>query len=90
MFYFAIGLIVVGYLIFIGLMKVKCTSLLNTCPLVIISTALVSLLLFLTDHAIAASFVLLLGAFFSVEILLALRQWAKNTLGSSQNTINRP
>jgi hypothetical protein len=57
---------------------------------VIISTALTSLILFLTDHALAASLVLFLGVFFSVEILLALKQWAKDTLNSSQNAINNP
>ena len=72
MFYFAIGVWVIGYLAFCGLMKVECSKLFITCPCVVIGTALTSIILYLTHHTFAAFVVMVAGVSFSLLIIYTI------------------
>jgi chromate transport protein ChrA len=74
MFYFIAGLVVGGYLVYCGFMKVNCTTLVGICPIAIIVPGLAALVLFLKGEEMIASLVLVLGIALSTLMLAAIRK----------------
>ncbi len=74
MFYFVVGLVVVGYLIFIGLLKVNVKPLKISCPCTFVAATAVSVILYFTDHVALAWIVFFLGLYLLSITLLAIRK----------------
>lgn len=74
MFYFVVGLVVVGYLIYIGLMKVNIKPLKISCPCTFVAATVLSVFLFVTDHKALAWIVFFLGVYLLSITLLAIRK----------------
>ncbi|MAT40793.1 MAG: hypothetical protein CL609_00515 [Anaerolineaceae bacterium] len=74
MFYFVIGALVVGYLIYSGLCKLKSKPLKITCPCTFVAASAVAAALYMTDHKVLAWIVLLFGIYLFAISLMALRK----------------
>lgn len=74
MFYFVIGALVVGYLIYSGLSKLKAKSLKISCPCTFVAASAVAIALYMTDHKVLAWIVLLFGVYLLSITLLAIRK----------------
>ena len=74
MFYFIIGAIVVGYLIYTGLSKLQAKPLKISCPCTFVAAAAVATFLYTTDHKLLAWIVLLFGIYLLAITLMALRK----------------
>ncbi len=83
MFYFVVGLVVVGYLIFIGLLKFKVTPLKIACPCTFVAATAVSIILYATDHIALAWIAFLLGLYLLSITLLAIRKSTQQNLSSA-------
>ncbi|MDX9850780.1 MAG: hypothetical protein RBT01_09755 [Anaerolineaceae bacterium] len=74
MFYFVVGLVVVGYLIFIGLLKINVKPLKISCPCTFVAATAISVILYITDHVALAWIVFFLGLYLLSITLLAIRK----------------
>ena len=74
MFYFVIGALVVGYLIYSGLCKLKAKPLKITCPCTFVAASAVAAALYMTDHKVLAWIVLLFGIYLLAITLMAIRK----------------
>lgn len=87
MFYFVVGLVVVGYLIYTGLMKISIEPLKISCPCTFVAATVLSIVLFETDHKLLAWIVFFLGIYLLSIILLAIRKSTVQNL-SVAGTVN--
>jgi hypothetical protein len=83
MFYFVVGLVVVGYLIFIGLLKFKVTPLKISCPCTFAAASVISIILYATDHVALAWIVFFLGLYLLSITLLAIHKSTEQNLSSA-------
>ncbi len=83
MFYFVVGLVVVGYLIFIGLLKINVKPLKISCPCTFVAATAISVVLYMTDHAALAWIVFFLGLYLLSITLLAIRKSNLQQLSSA-------
>ncbi len=74
MFYFIVGLVVVGYLIYIGLMKINIKPLKISCPCTFVAATVTSVILYITDHKAFAWIVFFIGLYLLSITLLAIRK----------------
>lgn len=74
MFYFVVGLVVVGYFLFISLLKINVKPLKISCPCTFVAATVVSVILYLTDHAALAWIVFFIGMYLLTITLLAIRK----------------
>jgi len=74
MFYFVVGLVVVGYLLFIGLLKINVKPLKISCPCTFVAATVISLILYFTDHVVLAWIVFFIGLYLLTITLLAIRK----------------
>ena len=74
MFYFVVGLVVVGYFLFISLLKINVKPLKISCPCTFVAATVVSIILYLTDHAALAWIVFFIGMYLLTITLLAIRK----------------
>lgn len=74
MFYFVVGLVVIGYLIFIGLLKINVKPLKISCPCTFVAATVISVILYVTDHVALAWIVFFLGLYLLTITLLAIRK----------------
>ncbi len=74
MFYFVIGALVVGYLIYTGLSKLQAKPLKISCPCTFVAAAAIATALYMTDHKLLAWIVLLFGIYLLGITLMAIRK----------------
>ncbi len=74
MFYFVVGLVFVGYLIYIGLMKINIKPLKISCPCTFVAATAISVILYTTDHKALAWIIFFLGLYLLSITLLAIRK----------------
>jgi len=74
MFYFVVGLVVVGYLIYLGLMKISLEPLKIACPCTFVAATVLSVTLFVTDHKALAWIIFFLGVYLLSITLIAIRK----------------
>jgi hypothetical protein len=74
MFYFVVGLVVVGYLIYVGLMKINIKPLKISCPCTFVAATVLSVILFVTDHKALAWIIFFLGIYLLSITLMAIRK----------------
>lgn len=89
MFYFVIGAILVGYLIYTGLTKLKAKPLKISCPCTFVAAAAVASALYITDHQVLAWVVLLFGIYLLSITLMALRKVSVQKLDVTGDIINQ-
>ena len=83
MFYFIVGLVVVGYFIFINLLKVKVTPLKIACPCTFMAASVASVILYAMDHVALAWIAFFLGLYLLTITLLAIRKSTGQNLSSA-------
>lgn len=83
MFYFIVGLVVVGYFIFISLLKVKVTPLKISCPCTFVAASATSIILYATDHVLLAWIAFFLGLYLLSITLLAIRKSTGQNLSTA-------
>lgn len=74
MFYFVVGLVVVGYLIYVGLLRVNVKPLKISCPCTFVAATVLSVILYMTDHKALAWMIFFLGIYLLSITLLAIRK----------------
>jgi hypothetical protein len=74
MFYFVVGLVVVGYLIYVGLMKINVKPLKISCPCTFVAATVLAVTLFVTDHKVLAWIIFFLGIYLLSITLMAIRK----------------
>ena len=90
MFYLFAGLVISGYLIYCGFMKVRRKTLVTVCPFAFVVPALAALVLFLKDYTLTASLVLAVGVIVSTLMLIAIRKLIlQQKLIQKQNTLEQ-
>ncbi|PKO15064.1 MAG: hypothetical protein CVU39_11915 [Chloroflexi bacterium HGW-Chloroflexi-10] len=88
MFYFLVGVICVGYLIYCRLKMIETKSLKVSCPFTLLGTMAVSVALYLTDHKLIAWIVLLVGLYLLTLTLIAIRKITMQKLDPVTGSIN--
>ncbi|HSM24891.1 MAG TPA: hypothetical protein VK856_08525 [Anaerolineaceae bacterium] len=88
MFYFVVGLVVVGYLIFIGLMKVNVKPLKISCPCTFVAATATAIALYVTDHKALAWIIFFVGLYLLSITLLAIRKSSIQHLNTASGTVN--
>ena len=83
MFYFIVGLVVVGYFIFIALLKINVTPLKLSCPCTFMAASIVSIILYATDHVVLAWVAFFVGLYLLSITLLAIRKSTGQNLNSA-------
>ncbi len=89
MFYFVVGLSVIGYLIFLGLMKVKVKPLKISCPCTFVIATISAITLYVTDHKAIAWIIFFVGLYLLFITLLAIRKSNLNSLNSISGTVEQ-
>ncbi len=74
MFYFVVGLVVVGYLIYVGLLRINVKPLKISCPCTFVAATVLSVILYMTDHKALAWMIFFLGIYLLSITLLAIRK----------------
>ena len=73
MFYFLVGLIIIGYLIYSGLKRIKRKRLLASCPCVLVITIIISLILMYQEQKLIAGIVTFSGIYLIIITLTAIK-----------------
>jgi uncharacterized membrane protein len=73
MFYFVVGLVIIGYLIYSGLKRITRKRLLASCPCVLVITILISLILMYQEQKLIAGIVSFFGIYLIVITLTAIK-----------------
>jgi hypothetical protein len=89
MFYFVVGLVVIGYLLYIGLMKISVKPLKISCPCTFVAATLIAIELFVTDHKALAWIAFFIGLYLLSITLLAIRKSRVRQLSSIAGTSNQ-
>lgn len=74
MFYFVIGLVVVGYLLYIGLLKFNVKRLKISCPCTFVAATAIAIALYMTDHKALAWIAFFIGLYLLSITLMAIRK----------------
>jgi hypothetical protein len=88
MFYFVVGLVVVGYLIYLGLMKIKTKQLRISCPCTFIVATSIATALYFTDHKALAWITFIFGLYLISITLIAIRKSNLQPLQTAAGTVN--
>jgi hypothetical protein len=88
MFYFVVGLVVVGYLLYIGLMKINIKPLKISCPCTFVAATAIAILLYVTDHKAMAWIAFFVGLYLLSITLLAIRKSSLQHMNSLVGTVN--
>lgn len=89
MFYFVVGLVVVGYMIYVGLIKIDVKPLKISCPCIFVSATVLSVIFFVTDHKALAWITFFLGAYILSITLLAIRKSSVQNLSTFAGTVKQ-
>jgi tellurite resistance protein TehA-like permease len=89
MFYFIVGLVVIGYLIYIGLMKVSIKPLKISCPCTFVAATAIAMVLYMTDHKALAWIVFFIGLYLLSITLLAIRKSSMQHLSTATGPANQ-
>lgn len=89
MFYFVIGLVVVGYFLYLGLMKISVKPLKISCPCTFVAATVAAILLYVTDHKALAWIAFLIGLYLLSIILIAIRKSSLEQLNTVAGTANQ-
>lgn len=89
MFYFVVGSVIIGYLIFIGLMKINVKPLKISCPCTFIVATATAIVLYVTDHKALAWIVFFVGLYLLSITLLAIRKSSIQHLSTASGTANQ-
>ena len=89
MFYFVVGLVVVGYLIYLGLMKISIEPLKISCPCTFVAATVLSVIFFVTDHKALAWIIFFLGMYLLSITLLAIRKSSVQNLNTFAGTVKQ-
>jgi hypothetical protein len=89
MFYFVIGLVVVGYFIYIGLMKISVKPLKISCPCTFVAATAAAIIFYVTDHRALAWIAFFVGLYLLSITLMAIRKTSIQQLNTVAGTSNQ-
>jgi hypothetical protein len=89
MFYFVIGLVIVGYFLYIGLMKISLKPLKISCPCTFVAATAAAIIFYVTDHKALAWITFFLGVYLLTITLMAIRKTSLQQLNSVAGTSNQ-
>jgi len=89
MFYFVIGLVIVGYFLYIGLMKISLKPLKISCPCTFVAATAAAIIFYVTDHKALAWIAFFLGVYLLTITLIAIRKTSLQQLNSVAGTSNQ-
>jgi len=89
MFYFVIGLVVVGYFLYLGLMKISVKPLKISCPCTFVAATAAAILLYVTDHKALAWIAFFIGLYLLSITLIAIRKSSLQQLNTVAGAANQ-